>query len=93
MGVCLWGVVGNSSGEEGDSRGCDSASDVPVEDQKGEAIKNLQEALIGKDEGKAAVLLGAARFRHKLERSVPARAHKNLQDQPIPDNFQFMLSR
>ena len=66
---------------------------MPVEEQKGEAIKNLQEALIGKDAGKAAVLLGAARFRHKLERSVPTRAHKNLQDQPIPDNFQFMLVR
>ena len=47
----------------------DAASDVPVEEQKGEAIKNLQEALIGKDVGKAAVLLGAARFRHKLERA------------------------
>ena len=24
VGVCLWVVVGNSSGEEGDSRGCDA---------------------------------------------------------------------
>ena len=64
---------------------------MPVEEQKGEAIKNLQEALIGKDAGKAAVLLGAARFRHKLERCVPTRAHKNLENQPITDNFQFML--
>ena len=33
---------------------------VPVEELKFEAMKNLQKALIGKDAGKAVVLLGAA---------------------------------
>ena len=34
---------------------------VPVEELKFEAMKNLQKALIGKDAGKAVVLMGAAR--------------------------------
>jgi len=39
----------------------DAASDVPVEDQKEDAMKNLQKALIAKDAGKAVALLRAAR--------------------------------
>ena len=38
-----------------------AASNLPVEELKCEAMKNLQKALIGKDAGKAVVLLGAAR--------------------------------
>ena len=38
-----------------------AASNLPVEELKCEAMKNLQKALIGKDVGKAVVLLGAAR--------------------------------
>ena len=38
-----------------------AASHVPVEEQKGVAMKNFQKALIGKDAGKAAVLLGVRR--------------------------------
>ena len=65
-----------------------AASNLPVEELKCEAMKNLQKALIGKDAGKAVVLLGAAllfqasifrvfsadlaRSRHKHERFVPA---------------------
>ena len=39
----------------------DAASDVPMEEHKGVAMKNFQKALIDKDAGKAAVLLGVRR--------------------------------
>ena len=45
----------------GDVMPFDAASDVPMEEHKGVAMKNFQKALIGKDAGKAAVLLGVRR--------------------------------
>ena len=45
----------------GDVMPFDAASDVPMEEHKGVAMKNFQKALIDKDAGKAAVLLGVRR--------------------------------